>query len=327
MLTKRELLSYDGILLAFSGGKDSIACYTKLIDMGVPPSKIQVHHHEIDGGPGAKSFMDWPCTPAYCEAFAKEFGLQYYPSWKVDGFYGEMMRDNELTKPTAFYTHEGELVTTGGCHGSKNTRKKFPQVTASLMTRWCSAYLKIMVMDSLINNQERFTRGKWLVVTGERAQESAARAKYEVFEPHRADRRDGKKVKRYIDHWRPVHDWKEEQVWEAMERHHILPHPAYRLGWGRLSCMTCIFGSPNQWASVKKIDPARFELMAKLEQDFGCTIHRTKNLYERVENAKPYEDMDPNLVIAALTPAYDQSIITLNWELPKGAFGESAGPT
>lgn len=326
-MNKRELLSYDRYLVAFSGGKDSIACLLHLIEMGVPREKIEVHHHEIDGGPGEKSFMDWPCTPAYCEAFCREFGLTYYPSWKVGGFYGEMMRDNELTKPTAFQTPEGEIVTVGGCNGKPNTRKMFPQVSANLTVRYCSAYLKIMVMDTLINNQERFLHGKTLVVTGERAQESAARARYNVFEPHRADRRGGKKVQRHIDHWRPVHDWKEEKVWEIIERHSILPHPAYRLGWGRLSCMTCIFGSPSQWASVNKIDPARFKLMAKLEEDFGCTIHRTKNLYQRIENAKPYEDMDPNLVIAALTPAYEQSIITLNWELPKGAFGESAGPT
>jgi len=325
-MTPSRLNGYDRILLAFSGGKDSQACLVKMIEMGVDPSKVEIHHHEIDGN-GEEPFMDWPVTPAYCKAFAKEFGLAYYSSWKEGGFRREMMRENSLTAPTSFETPNGEIVTVGGKTGTPSTRLKFPQVSANLNVRWCSAYLKIMIMDSLINNQERFTHGETLVVTGERAQESAARAKYQTFEPHRTDRRDGKKVKRHVDHWRPIHDWKEEQVWEAIERHNVLPHPAYRLGWSRLSCMTCIFGSDQQWASVNAVDPKRFKLMADLEKRFGCTIHRTKNLMDRIQNAKPYADMDPELIKEALSVTYDSPIKTPFWELPKGAFGDSSGPT
>ena len=41
-----------------------------------------------------------------------------------------------------------------------------------------------------------------------------------------------------------------------MRRHGILPAPAYRLGWSRLSCIACIFGSPNQWAELAKVPSA-----------------------------------------------------------------------
>ncbi len=219
------------------------------------------------------------------------------------------------------------MLQAGGVRGSKSTRRKFPQVSANLQQRWCSGCLKIDVMDMLINNQERFKHGKTLVITGERAQESAARAKYKPFEPHRTDRRDGKRVKRHVDHWRPIHDWTEEQVWEIIERNNILVHPAYRLGWGRLSCMTCIFGSPNQWASVKEIDPDRFDRIAAYEKEFECSIHRTKYLAERIQGAKPYEDMDPLLIAQSLDHGYAAPIFVDNWQLPSGAFGESAGPT
>lgn len=326
-MNARTLNSYDRILVAFSGGKDSEVCVCDLKDRGVDMRKVEVHHHAIDGAHGEESFMDWPCTPAYCAAFAKEFGLTYYSSWKEGGFKREMMRRECLTAPTSFETPDGFVITVGGKTGKPNTRMRFPQVSANLSVRWCSAYLKIMVMDALINNQARFLHGKTLVITGERAQESTARAKYETFEPHRTDNRDGKKVKRHIDHWRPVHGWGEEKVWETLERHDILPHPAYRLSWGRLSCMACIFGSDRQWASVNHIDPKRFELMAGLEEEFGCTIHRTKTLSERIQNAKPYEDMDPALIKEALSVDYRSPIKTLFWELPKGAYGDSAGPT
>ena len=322
-----NLKIYDRILVAYSGGKDSIACVLDLIDRGVDMRKIEIHHHDIDGHT-TDSFMDWPCTPAYCDAFTKHFRLKVYHSWRQGGFLREMMRQNQLTASVQFECPGTSVLgQAGGVRGKPNTRRKFPQVSANLQTRWCSASLKIQVMDVVLANQERFRSGKTLVITGERAQESTARSKYKIFEPHRADLRDGKKYQRYIDHWRPVHAWTEERVWETMERYKILMHPAYRLGWGRLSCMTCIFGSANQWASVQQIDPDRFNRMADLEQEFGCTIHRKKTLAERVQDAKPYVDMNPLLVAASLSEGYSMPITTNNWTLPNGAYGEQNGPS
>jgi len=40
---------YDKILVAFSGGKDSIACVLHLLDLGIPRSSIELHHHLVDG--------------------------------------------------------------------------------------------------------------------------------------------------------------------------------------------------------------------------------------------------------------------------------------
>lgn len=324
MLSIKELSSYDRIIVMFSGGKDSIACLLWLISMGVR-DRIELWHHEIDGR-GNESFMDWPCTPAYCNAFAKAFGIPIYYSWRHGGFQREMLKTAAKTAPVSFEKPDGTLGQAGGIRGKLSTRRKFPQVTANLQQRWCSSCLKIDVADVAINNQERFKTGKTLVVTGERAQESTGRANYNVYETHRTHK-EGKRVNRHVMHLRPVHAWNEEKVWEIIESHKVLVHPAYRLGWGRLSCVTCIFGSPSQWASVNHIDPKRFELMAHLENEFGCTIHRTQSLMERIQDAKPYVDMPPLLVMRALTPMYDTPIITNNWTLPAGAFGESNGPS
>jgi len=178
-----------------------------------------------------------------------------------------------------------------------------------------------------INNQERFLNKRTLVITGERAEESNARAKYKMLEPDRSDNRDGKKVVRYVDHYRVVHDWDEAKIWEAMERYKINPHSAYKLGWGRLSCMACIFGNKNQWASVKKIDPARFRKISKYEQQFGCTIHRTKSIEELVQAGKPYMNMNPLDIAQSMSPVYRENILIQKWKLPQGAFGDSTGPS
>ena len=45
------------------------------------------------------------------------------------------------------------------------------------------------------------------------------------------------------------------EVWEIIKRYRVIPHPAYRLGWGRVSCWDCIFGTSNQWASLQAIAP------------------------------------------------------------------------
>ena len=235
-MTLELLASYDKVIFMYSGGKDSTADVLYLKDLGVPIEKMELWHHDIDGRSG--QFMDWPVTPAYCEAFAKALGIPIYFSWRQGGFLREMLRDDQSTAPVAYESPSGmvdaQRVDVRGGKGPKGTRLKFPQVSANLSTRYCSASLKIDVADIALKNQMRFRGIKTLVVTGERAQESPARAKYKTFEPHRSDLRNGKKYQRHIDHWRPGHAWKEEKVWDIIKQHKINVHPAYHLGRQRL---------------------------------------------------------------------------------------------
>ena len=77
-------LNYDKYIIAFSGGKDSTACFLHLLESGVPVEKIELWHHLIDGRSG--SFMDWNVTEDYCRKFAAAFGVTIYFSWKEGGF-------------------------------------------------------------------------------------------------------------------------------------------------------------------------------------------------------------------------------------------------
>lgn len=321
-----DIEPYDYIIVAFSGGKDSIACFLHLLDLGVPKSKIELWHHYIDGHEGSE-LMDWPVTGSYCQAFAKAFGVSFHRSWKVGGFEREMLRENAKTAPIKFEDQDDNIVECGGVRGNFNTRRKFPQVSADLSVRWCSAYLKIDVCTRAINNQDRFLNKRTLVITGERAEESSARAKYKTFEPDRSDRRNGTRKKRHVDHWRPVHGWLEDRVWTIIKKYKVNPHPAYKLGWGRLSCAACIFGSMHQWASLNAVNPERVKRIAELEEEFELTIHRTRPVSEQIARGIPYVDMDPGDILQALSKTYIEPIILNQWKQPKGAYGENTGPS
>jgi 3'-phosphoadenosine 5'-phosphosulfate sulfotransferase (PAPS reductase)/FAD synthetase len=319
-----EIDKYERIVVAFSGGKDSLACLLLLLEQGVSPRCIELWHHCVDGFGSANALMDWPVTEDYCRQVANAFGIPIYYSWKEGGFETEMLRSDALTMPVWFESPDG-VVRIAGTGGSRSTRLRFPQVSASLSTRWCSAYLKIDVASKALNHQSRFNQSRTLFITGERAQESASRARYAVFEPHRNDRRSGK-LKRHVDHFRPVHAWSEHEVWDIIGRHKVNPHPAYRLGFGRLSCMTCIFGSANQWASVQKIAPDRFSRIAKYEEQFGYTINRKHSVHGMADRGVPYDAIPQELVASAMSASFGEPVIVSDWKLPAGAFGEASGP-
>lgn len=328
---KINLHSYDHYIIAFSGGKDSVACFLHLLKEGVPLHKIELWHHCIDGREGS-TLMDWPVTEDYCQKFADAFGVKIYFSWKEGGFEREMLKDKARTAPNHWEMPDPEdndniiECSKGGVRGGLKTRLQFPQVTANLSQRWCSAYLKIDVCTMAVNNQERFINKRTLVITGERAEESAARSKYKTFEPDRSDRRNGTRVVRHVDHWRPVHKWLEAEVWNIIAEYKVNPHIAYRLGWNRLSCISCIFGSPNQWASLNQIAPDHVTKISDYEKKFGKTIHRKLSVDEQVAKGVAYANLDPELSRQGLGKSYTDPIFVETWNLPAGAYGENAGP-
>jgi 3'-phosphoadenosine 5'-phosphosulfate sulfotransferase (PAPS reductase)/FAD synthetase len=324
-----DLHSYDHYIVSFSGGKDSTACFLYLLEQGVPKEKIELWHQEIDGK--GETFFDWEITPDYCRKFAVAFGVPIYFQWKEGGFKREMLRENSLTAPTCFELPNGCINKVGGERGKLSTRLKFPQASADLKVRWCSAYLKINVYSTSIINQERFRNKRTIILSGERGEESPQRAKYKIFEPDRTDLRNGKIYTRHVDRFRPVRDWKEGQVWQIIEKYHVRVHPCYYLGWGRCSCKFCIFGNKNQFASAAKISPEQTQYIVELEKLFKCTIKRNMDLQTLIDSGSPYDNTINGFLTALATQhIYNVPIIIPDddvWLLPAGAFGEACGST
>ena len=306
-----------------SGGKDSIACLLHLFDQKADLTKIELWHHDIDGTDS--NLMDWAFMKNYNRKLAETFDLPLYFSWLDGGFEGEMLKNNAFSRPHHIETPDGLLILERDkSRGKPGTRLKFPQVAASLQTRWCSSALKIDVGRRALNNQSRFDNKNILFITGERRQESSNRSRYNQLENHACDRRNGRK-KRLVDAWRPVLEWSEEQVWDTLERHKIIAPVPYRLGWSRSSCMKCIFNNATIWATLDHHFPGSLDKIAAYEQQFGVTINRSKKpILELARSVRPLEINDKEALIQATQHDYTLPVIQTNgsWQLPAGAFGK-----
>lgn len=243
-----------------------------------------------------------------------------------------MLREDRPASPVRFEVPgQHDPGCAGGRSGQRVTRLRFPQVGAVTSGRWCSAVLKIDVLDAAIRAQDRFLHSRTLVVTGERAEESRARAGYATFGRHRTDTRGGPRRPRWVDHWRPVHGWTAVDVWAALRRRGVLPAPAYRLGFGRLSCLACIFGSADQWATVRWLAPDLFARIAAYEGRFGCTIQRGRTVTAMADCGRPFAAAlaQPDLARRAMQAGWDGPALVRPdlWTLPAGATDDATGPT
>lgn len=330
-LRPKEILpidEYDLVVVSYSGGKDSLAALLYLFDLGLPKDRIELWHQCVDGDPAAPGLMDWPCTHGYVKATSAELGVSLRLQWKDGGFEQEMLRNNARTAGITMEDGRGSTVNLpASSRGKESTRRLFPQTTADLSVRWCSSYLKIDVARRAIRNDPRFERGNLLIITGERREESTARSRYKVADSYGC----GNKYRR-VDQWRLVLDWSEERVWKTIQRWRIRPHPAYILGWNRVSCLSCIFGDPDQWASVREIDPVRFDRIAAYEVEFGKTIKKGQSVIEQANRGRSFvTGVDPVEIARALDTTYPRDLFLLKpdeeWHLPAGAYKRGGGPT
>lgn len=380
------LEEYDLIVVLISGGKDSIACFYKLLELGVPKEKIELWHHDIDGGHPSRR-MDWKCTQNYMKALADAEGVKLRVSYRVNGFFGELYRigasepiewidpDTDEVKQCKLSSNYlkcqeikeqcleemEDLLKEYGC------RMKFPAKSPDLSRRWCSAYLKVMVADSVVSNLDRLEelggkrhkfpakggthQGRWcsgnlkaavqdsvtanleetkkdkkiLIVSGERRGESAGRSKYNEIEIHRTNAE--KRNHRIVHQWRCCIDYTEKDVWEVLKRHHVNPHPCYRLGWNRCSCAACIFSTPGLMKGFSEIYPDEYKELKDDEERLGFTLDNKKNLDDFICGAKSCLCLDDKQAVHSIkTGEFTvDDIFVDDWKYPVGAFHGSDG--
>ena len=136
-----DLFDYDYYLFQVSSGKDSLAMWLRCLDLGVPLSKCEWMHQDVDGQEGSTLF-DWPCTKDYTRKLAAHFGVPLFFQWRKGGLEREMLRDGTATAPTRFevrkalpiFADEPPTVMEAGGDGPRGTRRKYPQ------PGWCPTF-------------------------------------------------------------------------------------------------------------------------------------------------------------------------------------------
>ena len=344
---------YDLVIVLISGGKDSIACYYKLLELGVPKSKIEFWHHDIDGGHPSRT-MDWRCTANYIRSFAEAEQIPLRVSWRKNGFFGELYRigASELIEyvdpetgeiyqcPPSKKYMECQKLKVAAISEMENKlaefgyRMKFPMKSGDLSRRWCSAYLKIMVADTVLRNMNSVAANltktrmdiKLLIVSGERRGESVGRSKYNEIEIHRTNAVS--KHHRTVHQWRPVIDYSERDIWEVLKRHKVNPHPCYRAGWNRCSCAMCIFSTPQLFAGIRELYPKEYALLCQDEKILGFTLDNHCDLETYIGSADScvYHG-DKEAIQSLLTGEFPVESVYVKdkWKYPVGAFHGAAG--
>ena len=344
---------YDLVIVLISGGKDSIACYYKLLELGVPKSKIEFWHHDIDGGHPSRT-MDWRCTANYIRSFAEAEQIPLRVSWRKNGFFGELYRigASELIEyvdpetgeiyqcPPSKKYMECQKLKVAAISEMENKlaefgyRMKFPMKSGDLSRRWCSAYLKIMVADTVLRNMNSVAANltktrmdiKLLIVSGERRGESVGRSKYNEIEIHRTNAVS--KHHRTVHQWRPVIDYSEKDIWEVLKRHKVNPHPCYRAGWNRCSCAMCIFSTPQLFAGIRELYPKEYALLCQDEKVLGFTLDNHCDLETYIGSADScvYHG-DKEAIQSLLTGEFPVESVYVKdkWKYPVGALHGAAG--
>jgi 3'-phosphoadenosine 5'-phosphosulfate sulfotransferase (PAPS reductase)/FAD synthetase len=356
---------YDYVLVYLSGGKDSVACLLHMYDIGIDPEKIILQHHLVDGHPDDEHplglYYDWPVTTAYVDQFARDHGLPIIWSWREGGIEAEMMRKDYA--PDVLFTQSNwdrairiETDRTGRYKAQSRGGKEilpearevlqipesvrinkgmWPAQGSILDGRWCSGQVKIDVAEKVIRHHPDFKQdARILEITGERRAESKARSLYlEMEEGANAPSR-----RRLVHLWRPVIDWDEERVWDAYRRYGVFPHPAYWFGFGRCSCMTCVFCGPKQWATINALSPTTVDTFAAAEKYLNHTMKKGQTILKTTgEGQKKYglygslPDLDEGIVDEWMSGEFNQSTWTekgRGWVQPAGAYaGPEGGPS
>ena len=353
------LEEYDKIIVMFSGGKDSLACILHLLELGVPRDRIELWHHDIDGG-NTDRRMDWPVTQNYCKAVADALGIKLRRSWRLGGYWAEVYRkgasqgiyyeDNGavhniplsakqirsetlrllLADSSVPERDKAELEKELMSYGY---RYKFPakgSITEAILRNLdnLSDYALLGGVEKKINADYSFTRIekelKVLIVSGERRGESAGRTKYNEMEMHKAA---STRKHRIYHTWRPVIEWSEKDVWEIIKRWKINPSPCYSCGWNRMSCMMCIFSQPSHWRGIEELFPEEVEKVISDEKRLGFTLDNKVDLTTFMGEAQScVVHSNPKALKQLVTGEFGvEDVFCDNWEYPAGAFHGSVG--
>jgi hypothetical protein len=113
-----------------------------------------------------------------------------------------------------------------------------------------------------------------------------------------------------------------------------MPLPVYYLGFGRVSCMGCVFSTSHQWTALHYIAKERVQQFADTEEEINHTMDVKLSVLERVakgvmEKVLPMDDpMLSRWIEMSLSKTFTTEDLIMNeWIRPLGASRGCHGGT
>lgn len=128
--------------------------------------------------------------------------------------------------------------------------------------RFCTQILKVFPLAAFVRSLDDDV----VNAIGVRAQESKRRAS--MTEWSFSDEFD-------CDVWRPIHQWKREDVIAIHARHGLRPNPLYLMGASRVGCWPCIHARKAEIRLVLETDRARIDEIRQLESEVQARSEAT----------------------------------------------------
>ena len=245
-----QLTAYDGIAISISGGKDSQAIlevmHTIIRAQDYSGKVIAVH---------ADTGAEWPQSLPHCRMLCAHYGF-----------------DLQVAVPFRALPEHIELrcrkLQAAGIAGG------WP----SMDCRYCTSDCKRNPIHKVVRAQFPLPEGRKLVrvlsVTGERRQESTGRAKLPVFNTEKALATGFREVVAY----RPILDFRVEDVWATIAGTGLPRHVAYDKGNERLSCALCMLAKPGDIRNGARECPELAEHYLRIERETGHTFKNRQTL-------------------------------------------------
>ena len=250
-----ELASFDWIILNSSAGKDSMAMLAATVAecdrQGVDRARLVVAHCDLGR-------MEWTGTLELAAAQAERFGLRFEV----------VSRDRDLLEQVL------------DRHASLTRRNKVAAPWPSKTTQYCTSDQKTSQVHKLMTRLGRESKAAGLTravrilsCLGLRAAESSSRSKRAAFEVEKKP--TGKGTRKQVWRWLPIFTWTVADVWAEIHASPIadLIHRAYtEHKMPRLSCVFCIFASPNGLMASGAANPELLNEYIAVEEATGYTF-------------------------------------------------------
>lgn len=254
-----DLATFDVILIASSGGKDSQAMLDHVAELARAAGvldRVTVLHNDLGE-------VEWPGTAELAAEQAAHYGVRYE------------MRHREQRLLEQIEARHAKLQSEG------RDAPAWPSANA----RYCTSDQKRApgrkLITELVAELELNRRARVLYCLGMRAEESPGRARRPVLT---VDQGASSGV-REVTVWLPIHAWTAEQVWDRIRASGVRHHWAYDEGMSRLSCSFCVLASREDLVCAARLRPALAARYAEMENRFGHSFKADLSMAEVIAAA------------------------------------------